>query len=81
MAAEVAGRPVRELAAELLAISRDGLERIGHTGGEYGRDETGFLDPVAEIVERGTSPGEEILARFGSGGPDAMRALIDFARY
>ncbi len=81
LAAEVAGRPVLELARELTALASDGLARIDHRGGLEHRDERGFLDPITEILERGTSPGEEILDRWEGEWNRQMDALVKFARY
>ncbi len=81
MAATIGGRLVRDLARELLALSSDGLARIDHRGGADDRDERGFLDPVAEIVERGTSPGEEILKRWDGEWGHRMADLVASERY
>ncbi len=81
LAAEIAGRPVLEQARELLALSSAGLARIDHRGGLQDRDERGFLDPIAEVLDRGTSPGEEILARWEGEWNRSMDALIAFSRY
>jgi len=80
LAAQVAGRPVLALARELLEISRAGLARIGHGEGEA-PDECGFLDPIAELLERGRSPGEELLARWEGGWSRDPGQLIENARY
>lgn len=55
--AEVAGQSILDLAHEMVDISRDGLiaqralNAVGH-------DETGYLDPVYEVIENGRSPGK-----------------------
>ncbi len=58
--ATIAGRPVREIAREVLALSRNGLTRRARRLYD-GRDESFFLDPLDEIVERGTTSAEELL--------------------
>lgn len=54
MAAEVSGRPLKELAQEILTLSAQGLKRRGFldTGGT---DERGFLEPLTEIARTGKS--------------------------
>ncbi len=71
------GTPLGSLARELVAIAREGLRRQAPPG----IDETGYVEPLEEVVARGTSPGEEILARWQgewAGRPDR---LIEYARY
>jgi glutamate--cysteine ligase len=63
LAAEIAGRTVHALAAETLLLSREGLRRRARL--DVGaQDETRFLDPLDEIVARGTTPAEEMLNKF-----------------
>jgi glutamate--cysteine ligase len=57
------GRPLRDLAQEVLAIAREGLERRGCTGSR-GRDECHYLDPLEEIADLGVTPAEELLNSF-----------------
>jgi glutamate--cysteine ligase len=80
LAAEVVGRPVLGLARELLAIAHSGLARIGDGSGED-PDETRFLAPLQEVVERGRSPGEEVLLRWENEWDRSPARLIDYARY
>jgi glutamate--cysteine ligase len=54
---------VLELARELLAIAQAGLKRRGLLDA-HGRDEGAFLEPVDEILKRGRTIAEEMLARF-----------------
>jgi glutamate--cysteine ligase len=60
--AEVAGRPVRDVARDALAFSRAGLSKRALLNGD-GRDETHYLDPLDAIVA-GRTPAEELLERF-----------------
>ena len=53
--AEYAGRPTTEWAKELLDISGRGLRAIADRG-ETAPEEDGFLEPLQETVEHGTSP-------------------------
>jgi len=78
--ARVAGRPVLELARELLAISRAGLARIGERDGIEG-DERSFLEPVEAVLELGKSPGEVVLEGWRGGWNTEPGRLIDYARY
>jgi glutamate--cysteine ligase len=78
--AEVAGRPVLGLARELVAIAREGLARIGDGSGEE-PDERRFLLPLEEVVERGRSPGEEVLLRWEREWDRSPARLIEYARY
>jgi glutamate--cysteine ligase len=80
LAAELAGRPVLALATELVEISRAGLRRIGHAG-RTDSDETGYLEPVAALLERGASPGEVVLERWEGEWGRSVDRLIDYARY
>ena len=80
LAAHYAGRPVAELAAELVAISREGLRRIAHAG-HGNRDETAFVDPVFEQLEIGASPGRVVLDRWEREWQCLVIRLIQYARY
>jgi glutamate--cysteine ligase len=57
------GRTVREVALEMLDISRSGLRRRNRRN-RAGEDETGFLAPLEEIARNGLSPAEIKLERF-----------------
>ena len=80
LAAEIAGRPVIELARELVAYSAAGLKAMA-SDGIAGPDEDGFLDPLGEVVERGRSPGEELAESWASEWDGSMDRLIDRAKY
>ena len=60
--ATVAGRTVRDVARDALALSRAGLQRRGNRDGS-GRDETRFLDVLDQIVA-GRTEAERLLERY-----------------
>ena len=77
--ARVAGRSVREIAREVLAIARDSLKRRNHVGCK-GQDESRFLDVLDEIVESGRTHAEELLALYeGRWNRDIRHVFRDFA--
>ena len=71
---------LRELAKEVLDVAYAGLAARGRDSGS-GDNETGFLDPLREIVARGTTPAEVLLERYqGEWGGDLGR-IYDEARF
>ncbi len=54
---------VRDLARRMIEIARAGL-RARAAQDERGRDETLFLDPLAEAVESGRNPAEQLIALY-----------------
>jgi glutamate--cysteine ligase len=63
LAATIAGRPVREVAAEVLAMSRAGLARRGRKDAA-GQDETLYLAPLDEIVASDRTLAQHLAERF-----------------
>jgi glutamate--cysteine ligase len=67
------GRKLLDLAREVLPIARAGLSaraRLSHSGD----NETGFLEPLEEIVESGKVPAQRLLDKFhGEWGGDISR--------
>ncbi len=61
--AEIAGRPLREVARDVLALSRAGLARRA-VRDAAGADETRYLDPLERIVASGRTPAEEALDQY-----------------
>ncbi|HVI89648.1 MAG TPA: glutamate--cysteine ligase [Dongiaceae bacterium] len=57
------GKTVRDLALEVLKIARLGLQRRAALD-RIGGDESGFLNVLQEIAQRGVTPAEEKLALF-----------------
>ncbi len=63
LAAEVEGRPLLEVAREVLAIAEAGLKKRAMPG-TYTGDETEYLEPLHRTVESGRVPAEELLALY-----------------
>ena len=77
MSAAVAGRPLRDVAREALALARSGLSRRAGSD-EDGRDETHYLDVLDEIADSGRTRAERLLARFrGEWGGSVEPAFQD----
>ena len=68
---EFRGRTLREVAREVLAISRQGLKNRARMNRD-GYDETSFLNTLDEVVSRGTTSAEEMLSAYHTrwGGSD-----------
>ena len=62
-AVDVAGRPLREVARDMIAIAKGGLSRRACLDAA-GQDETAYLAPLEERVERGRTRAEDLLAQF-----------------
>ena len=60
---EVAGRKVRDIAIDLIDISRNGLKTRSNVD-KNGDDETVFLNPLQETVDLGKTPAEIMLEKF-----------------
>lgn len=60
----VGGRPMRDVAQELLAIAVAGLRRQA-CHDKQGRDESIYLEPLREVVERGEPPAADVLRHYG----------------
>jgi len=80
LAARYAGRPVLDLARELVEIARGGLERIGHSG-PMAHDESAFLDPIFDQLALGKSPGQVVLECWEGEWERSFERLIEYARY
>jgi glutamate--cysteine ligase len=63
LAARAAGRDLRAIAGDALAIARAGLARRARSDAA-GRDETIYLAPLEQIVADGRVPAERWIARF-----------------
>lgn len=77
--AQAVDAPVAAVARELVGLARDGLRRIAHRNAA-GQDETAFLDPLFERLERGRSPARELLERWEARGR-RPEMLVEYAKY
>ncbi|MBF0356167.1 MAG: glutamate--cysteine ligase [Alphaproteobacteria bacterium] len=70
---------VRDQALRMLFIAREGL--IGRSRlDDVGRDESGFLDPLDRIAERGITPAEILLASYHGPWKESVDPIyIDYA--
>jgi glutamate--cysteine ligase len=79
LSAQIRGRKVRELAKDCLALAEAGLNRRGFLDSDK-RDETRYLEPLQEIVARGTTPAEELLEKyFGAWGRSVDPVFAEYA--
>lgn len=77
--AEVAGRSVRDIAVDLVAIAKQGLKnRARFSGGMV--DERGYLSELEDIADSGITPAERLLDLYhGVWQGDVKRIYADFA--
>jgi len=61
--AEIRGRKVRRLARDMVSLARDGLARRARLD-RAGHDETHFLAPLDDLIERGVTPADLLLKKF-----------------
>ncbi|MBV9859811.1 MAG: glutamate--cysteine ligase [Alphaproteobacteria bacterium] len=72
-------RTLRDVALEVLDMSREGLHRRGRRD-QAGEDETHFLDPLFAIAGSGRTPAEELLEDFNTRWAGEIdRAYTDYA--
>ena len=63
LAATIRGRPVAEIATEMLKLARAGLSRRRYLD-VGGQDETCYLDVLDDRVARGATPAQELLEKY-----------------
>jgi glutamate--cysteine ligase len=80
LAARIGGRSVRDVARDVLAISRAGLARRGRRDAS-GRDETIYLEPLERIVETGLTAAEDWLARYAGPWRKTVEPIFEEAAY
>jgi glutamate--cysteine ligase len=79
IAVEFRGRSLREIARDVLAISRMGLRNRARKNRD-GFDETPFLNTLDEVVARGTTSAEEMLAAYHTRwGGSIEPAFLEYA--
>ncbi|RZJ18299.1 MAG: glutamate--cysteine ligase [Brevundimonas sp.] len=77
--AEVAGRSVRDIAVDMVAIAKQGLKnRARFSGGMV--DERGYLSELEDIADSGITPADRLLELYhGDWQGDVSRVYRDFA--
>ena len=80
LAARIGERSILDLARRLVAISSDGLRRIGAAAG-LNPDERHFLDPIRDQLALAKSPGEVVLEHWEGVWDRSPARLIEYARY
>ncbi len=78
--ARVGGRTVREIALEVLEISRAGLRRRARLG-NMKEDETTYLDPLVKVAKTGVTLGEQTVERFFGELDEDVKRLFDACKY
>jgi glutamate--cysteine ligase len=79
-AARIRDRTVLSLADETLQLARAGLVRR-HRINAGGEDETKYLEPLEDLVARGTTPAEELLAKFHGPWAESIEPLFNDYAY
>jgi glutamate--cysteine ligase len=76
---EVAGRPVRDVARDMVAIAKEGLKRRARNS-PCGKDETVYLSELEEIADSGLTPADRLLELYhGPWQGDVSQAYEDLA--
>jgi glutamate--cysteine ligase len=73
-------RTVQDLAKEALMIASEGLKRRARLDAT-GNDESGFLDTLRDIAERGRTPAEELLDAFSGRWSGSVSPVYEELRY
>jgi len=79
-AAHAPDAPVLSVARELVALARAGLRRQAVRNAAE-QDESVLLAPLEAIVERGTSPGRDLLTRWNGAWNEEISRLVEYAKY
>jgi glutamate--cysteine ligase len=78
--AVVAGRTVRDVARDALALAREGLRRRGRLNSSM-TDETSYLNVLDEIVSSGLTPAERLLDLYHGAWGGEVAPAFDAAAY
>lgn len=79
--AEISGQPLLDHAKAITQLAHEGLARraCASTSGDV-PDETGFLEPILEVLASGKTPAETLLAKFnGDWGGNVERVFEEYA--
>ena len=78
--ATIRGRSLLDIARETLTLAEQGLVRRKRLD-RNGRDETRYLRPLQEIVARGITPAEELLAKYHGPWNGSVEPVFDEYAY
>ncbi|HEX6858735.1 MAG TPA: glutamate--cysteine ligase [Caulobacteraceae bacterium] len=78
--AEVAGRSVRDVAVDLVAIAREGLRNRARLDGGF-LDETNYLGELEIIADSGVTPAERLLERYRGPWQGDVSKVFEEAAY
>jgi glutamate--cysteine ligase len=78
--AEIAGRSVRDVARDVLAIAHEGLSRRNRLSGSL-TNETSYLRDLDEIVESGLTPAERLLDLYNGAWGGEVSPAFDATAY
>ncbi|MCE2509818.1 MAG: glutamate--cysteine ligase [Alphaproteobacteria bacterium] len=78
--ARIHGRTVQDVAKDAVEIAKTGLRRRAHKDGT-GRDESHFLDVLAETAESGVTAAERMLERYAHAWGGAVEPLYEECAY
>jgi glutamate--cysteine ligase len=74
------GGKLRDIAGEVLDIAAAGLNARGRLNAS-GDNESGFLDPLREVVRTGKVPAQILLDRFNGDWDGDIRRVYEEARF
>jgi glutamate--cysteine ligase len=77
---EIAGRPVRDWALDVLEIAKQGLKNRNRLSGGL-VDETGYLNELFDIADSGLTPADRLLALYNGRWQGDIRKLYEEEAY
>jgi glutamate--cysteine ligase len=77
---DIAGRPVRDWALDMLAIAKTGLKNRNRLSGGL-VDETGYLNELFEIADSGLTPADRLLDLYNGRWQGDIRKLYEEEAY
>jgi glutamate--cysteine ligase len=78
--AQIAGRTVRDVARDVLAIAREGLNRRNRLSGSLS-NESSYLSDLEEIVDTGLTPAERLLELYNGAWDGEATSAFDATAY
>ena len=78
--AEIAGRSLKDVAADMVAIAKQGLKARAEYAGDM-LDETTFLKPLEEIADSGLTPADRLLELYNGPWGGKVEPVFDYLAY